>query len=216
MPSASLRWSAIDADPNAPPKLFSTGRERFWLGFFILFLAIDIAELGLVSEQIHKHGGQNRFDWPGQEYGHVMGLMLFTTIFALLFGIFHWAAGLTVYLVVFFVSRIFITVYVYVCVCHTSVGASGTWKTCTHHHNEKHITKSKNKADRLISTHCISFVSDHRRSSRYHSWCTRIHTFRSRITMYLHRTGEFPPSIPTLPFRLYQSNSDRRSSVGYM
>lgn len=65
---------------------------------------IDIALLGLVSEQIHKHGGQNKFDWPGQMYGHAMGLLLAGAILGLLVTVFHWVFSNTVYLVLFLVS----------------------------------------------------------------------------------------------------------------
>lgn len=65
---------------------------------------IDIALLGLVSQQIHRHGGQNTFDWPGQEYGHAMGLLLFVSIFGLLVTIFHWVFSSGIYVVLFLVS----------------------------------------------------------------------------------------------------------------
>lgn len=65
---------------------------------------IDIALLGLVSQQMHRHGGQDKFDWPGQEYGHAMGLLLFISIFGLLVTIFHWAFSSTAYIIIFLVS----------------------------------------------------------------------------------------------------------------
>jgi hypothetical protein len=67
---------------------------------------IDIALLGLVSQQIHRHGGQNVFDWPGQEYGHAMGLLLFVSIFGLLVTIFHWAFSSGIYAILFIVSQL--------------------------------------------------------------------------------------------------------------
>jgi hypothetical protein len=61
--------------------------------------------LGLTSQQIHRHGGQNTFDYPGKEYGHTIGLLLFTSIFCLLIALFHWALSVRIYIVLFFVSQ---------------------------------------------------------------------------------------------------------------
>lgn len=65
---------------------------------------IDAALLGLTSQQIHRHGGQNTFDWPAAEYGHVMGLMLFTAVFGLLVSLFHWYFSVGTYIFLFLVS----------------------------------------------------------------------------------------------------------------
>ncbi|WWC99844.1 hypothetical protein V866_006752 [Kwoniella sp. B9012] len=86
--------------------IFSTSRQAFYASFFILWFCIDVAELGLVSQQIHKYG---RFaeNWPTGKYQHAMGLLLFTTIIGLLFSIFHWALGLTMYLPIFLMFGVF-------------------------------------------------------------------------------------------------------------
>ncbi|WWC86412.1 uncharacterized protein L201_001289 [Kwoniella dendrophila CBS 6074] len=82
-------------------QIFSTSRQIFYACFFILWFCIDVAELGLVSEQIHKYGGRESVNWPTGKYGHAIGLLLFSTIIGLLFGIFHWFVGLTMYLPIF-------------------------------------------------------------------------------------------------------------------
>jgi len=64
---------------------------------------IAVALLGLTSQQIHRHGGQNTFDYPGKEYGHAMGLLLFTAIFSLLVSVFHWVFSPRVYIILFIV-----------------------------------------------------------------------------------------------------------------
>ncbi|WVQ97565.1 hypothetical protein IAU59_004679 [Kwoniella sp. CBS 9459] len=86
--------------------VFSTARQVFYACFFILWFCIDVAELGLVSQQIHKHGRETA-DWPTGKVQHAMGLLLFSTIFGLLFCIFHWALGLGLYLPVFFMFGVF-------------------------------------------------------------------------------------------------------------
>ncbi|WWC66393.1 uncharacterized protein I206_100295 [Kwoniella pini CBS 10737] len=80
--------------------VFSTGRQTFWAVFFILWFCIDVAELGLVSQQLHKYGNQT-ISYPTGEYYHALGLLLFSTIIGLLFCLFHWAVGLTLYLPIF-------------------------------------------------------------------------------------------------------------------
>ncbi|WRT64300.1 uncharacterized protein IL334_001231 [Kwoniella shivajii] len=81
-------------------KIFGIGRQIFWASFFILWFCIDVAELGLVSQQIHKYGRETA-DWPTGEFYHAIGLLLFSTIIGLLFCIFHWAVGLSLYLPIF-------------------------------------------------------------------------------------------------------------------
>lgn len=71
---------------------------------FTLLFCLSAAMLGLTSQQIHRHGGQNTFDYPGKEYGHTIGLLLFTSIFCLLIALFHWALSVKFYIVLFFVS----------------------------------------------------------------------------------------------------------------
>ncbi|WWD17732.1 hypothetical protein CI109_102173 [Kwoniella shandongensis] len=80
--------------------VFSTTRQTFYAVFFILWFAIDVSLLGLVSQQIHKYG-QEQSNYPSGKYQHALGLLLFSTLIGLLFSIFHWALGLTVYLPVF-------------------------------------------------------------------------------------------------------------------
>ena len=84
--------------------IFRSARQITYFVLFALWLCISITELGLVSQQIHRFGGRFRADWPTQEYGHAMGLLLFTSIISLLFGLFHWALSLFLYLPIFLVS----------------------------------------------------------------------------------------------------------------
>jgi hypothetical protein len=72
-----------------------------------LMFCIAVALLGLTSQQIHRHGGRKTFDYPGKEYGHGMGLLLFTAIFGVLISIFHWVFGVRVYIVLFIVSHLY-------------------------------------------------------------------------------------------------------------
>jgi hypothetical protein len=69
-----------------------------------MIFCISAGLLGLTAEQIHKHGGRETFDYPAQEYGHAMGLLLFAAIFGLLISIFHWVFSVTAYIVLFVVS----------------------------------------------------------------------------------------------------------------
>ncbi|WVN85363.1 uncharacterized protein L203_100508 [Cryptococcus depauperatus CBS 7841] len=80
--------------------LFSSTRHIIYVIHFALWIAIDIALLGLVSQQIHRHG-RSQGNWPNGKYQHAMGLLLFSTIIGLLFGIFHWALPLVMYLPIF-------------------------------------------------------------------------------------------------------------------
>lgn len=96
----------ISAEATAPHRrfsvrtLFSSTRHIFYVVLFTLWICIDIALLGLVSEQIHKYG-RYRENYPTAQYQNALGLLLFSTIIGLLFGIFHWALGLTMYLPIF-------------------------------------------------------------------------------------------------------------------
>lgn len=80
--------------------LFSSTRHIFYVVLFTLWICIDIALLGLVSEQIHKYG-RYRENYPTGKYQNALGLLLFSTIIGLLFGIFHWALGLAMYIPIF-------------------------------------------------------------------------------------------------------------------
>nr|ADE10034.1 unknown [Tremella fuciformis]ADE10047.1 unknown [Tremella fuciformis] len=81
--------------------IFRSARQITYFVLFTLWICLSIVELGLVSQQIHRFGGRFRSDWPTQEYGHAMGLLLFTSIISLLFGLFHWALSLFLYLPIF-------------------------------------------------------------------------------------------------------------------
>jgi len=83
--------------------MLKTKRQIFWFSFFVLWIMIAISDLGLVSQQIHSHT-RHTADWPTAEYYHVMGLLLFSTIIGLIFGIFHWALSLFMYMPIFLVS----------------------------------------------------------------------------------------------------------------
>ena len=69
--------------------LFRTPRQIFYIVFFILYGAIDIANMGLVSQQIHNHP-RSMDSWPTGKYQHAMGLLLCATIIGLLIAIFHY------------------------------------------------------------------------------------------------------------------------------
>lgn len=100
--------SSDDADKvkRDPRRLFATRRTRLWFTLFVIFFAVNAAELGLVSQQIHERGTvvDVNTTWPGAEVEHVFGLLLFACLVSLLFAIFHWAFNLAIYVVVFFVS----------------------------------------------------------------------------------------------------------------
>lgn len=87
-PTITDSLSVLSAPQEGPRKLFSTARERVWLGFFILFGCIDVALLGLVSYIIHSHRNESS-DYPGAEFYHAIGLLLFVSIFGLLIALSH-------------------------------------------------------------------------------------------------------------------------------
>lgn len=111
------RLSVALADPPAPlagsekraktrtnyAQIFNQKRQIVWFALFVLWLCIDIAELGLVSQQIHERT-RDVSSWPNAETQNAMGLLLFACIISLLFGLFHWAASLFMYHVLFLVS----------------------------------------------------------------------------------------------------------------
>jgi hypothetical protein len=72
--------------------LFSTTRQVLIFSFFILWCCIDVALLGLISEQITKFGN-NAENYPSGMYYHALGLGLFATIFYLIVGLTNWALG---------------------------------------------------------------------------------------------------------------------------
>ena len=57
-----------------------------------------------MSQQIHAHGHQKR-DWPTGEYQHAVGLLLFTTIFSTIIGVFHAWLNLSILMFLFLVSH---------------------------------------------------------------------------------------------------------------
>lgn len=69
--------------------LFSTTRQITIFTFFVLWCAIDVSMLGLVSQQIHKYGNHQE-NYPSNQYYHALGLGLFATIFYLLIGLTNW------------------------------------------------------------------------------------------------------------------------------
>ncbi|WVF70341.1 hypothetical protein IAT40_005131 [Kwoniella sp. CBS 6097] len=107
-PAAPAPGAGDHASRSRPSlkQIFSTSRQVFYACFFILWFCIDVAELGLVSQQIHKHG-RELDDWPTGKVQHAMGLLLFSTLFGLLFCLFHWALGLTLYLPLFLAFGVF-------------------------------------------------------------------------------------------------------------
>ncbi|KAK8866066.1 hypothetical protein IAR55_001217 [Kwoniella newhampshirensis] len=106
MPAARPGAPAGDAAPVARPSrfpirsVFSTTRQIIYATLFILWFAIDVSLLGLVSQQIHKYG-RDQSNYPTGKYQHALGLLLFSTLIGLVFCIFHWALNLALYLPVF-------------------------------------------------------------------------------------------------------------------
>ncbi|ORY32233.1 hypothetical protein BCR39DRAFT_564269 [Naematelia encephala] len=90
----------------APKSLFKSSRQIFYFSFFILWICIDVALLGLVSQQLHKYGNTYT-NYPTGEYYHALGLLLFATIFALIIGLFHWVLNLGMFLVIFIANGVF-------------------------------------------------------------------------------------------------------------
>ncbi|KAK7465546.1 hypothetical protein VKT23_005521 [Stygiomarasmius scandens] len=81
---------------------------RFWLYAiaFSLAFALAASELGLVSAELQR-GGNSYANYPGMEYKHDLGLLLFTCIaeFLFLIGHFYISVGLSAF--VTFVLAIF-------------------------------------------------------------------------------------------------------------
>ncbi|KIY67940.1 hypothetical protein CYLTODRAFT_422063 [Cylindrobasidium torrendii FP15055 ss-10] len=109
MPAAE---KALLKDGDAHPLTF----KSFWrsprniiYGFsWFLAFAIATAELGLVSEQIQKHGnGSDYSDWPNNMLGYDMGLLLFNCIYTLLVVIGHFYSGPGTLGVALFVGAVF-------------------------------------------------------------------------------------------------------------
>jgi len=88
-------------------RIFSSSRMIFYFVLWTLYFCIDVAMLGLVSQQVHKYGGQNRFNYPTQEYGHAMGLLLFSAVFGLIISLAHWFFSLNLYLPLFLALAVF-------------------------------------------------------------------------------------------------------------
>ncbi|GFZ43685.1 hypothetical protein JCM24511_01405 [Saitozyma sp. JCM 24511] len=87
-------------------QIFNQKRQIVWFALFVLWLCIDIAELGLVSQQIHERT-RDVSSWPNAETQNAMGLLLFACIISLLFGLFHWAASLFMYHILFLMHGVF-------------------------------------------------------------------------------------------------------------
>ncbi|KAK4684139.1 hypothetical protein P7C73_g6061, partial [Tremellales sp. Uapishka_1] len=81
-------------------RIFASTRQIIWFAFFVLWIVLDVVELGLVSQQIHKHGRLTA-NWPTLIYYHAMGLLLFSGIVGLLFGMFFWYMGLPILMFLF-------------------------------------------------------------------------------------------------------------------
>jgi hypothetical protein len=97
--------------------LFATRRQIAFFAFFILWLCIDISALGLVSQQIHKYGN-SYLNYPSGMYYHALGLLLFTSIVGLLYGLFHAWLNLPLMMIIFFVSWILDPVRIGTCCAH--------------------------------------------------------------------------------------------------
>ncbi|KAL7421783.1 hypothetical protein Q5752_003554 [Cryptotrichosporon argae] len=104
MPAAATTTDEVPRSRFA--QMTSTRRQVVVLSFFILFFAIDVALLGLISQQLHKYGN-TWTNYPNGMYYHALGLGLFSVIFGLLFAIFHWAAAHKVYLFMFLALGVF-------------------------------------------------------------------------------------------------------------
>ncbi|KAK2460938.1 hypothetical protein APHAL10511_007408 [Amanita phalloides] len=70
---------------------FSVRALAYGITFFLIF-ALTVAELGLVSEQMHIHGN-SAANYPTLQYKNVIGILLFSSIATLLFALTHfWAS----------------------------------------------------------------------------------------------------------------------------
>lgn len=69
------------------PKRFTTKRILYAVTFFLIF-ALSVSELGLVSQQLHN-GGNSYDNYPGMEYKHDLGILLFSCIYTFLYLIGH-------------------------------------------------------------------------------------------------------------------------------
>ncbi|KAF8917950.1 hypothetical protein CPB85DRAFT_1284157 [Mucidula mucida] len=65
----------------------SPRRVLYAVAFFLVF-ALTASELGLVSQQLHN-GGNDYANYPGMEYKHDLGLLLFSCVFTFLYLIGH-------------------------------------------------------------------------------------------------------------------------------
>lgn len=92
--------------PTSPKFLFRSTRQILWFTLFALYFCLTAAELGLVSEQMHKHGN-DASGWPNLQLKNAFGLLLFNCIFSLLFVLGHWALGLGIHTFVFFAMGVF-------------------------------------------------------------------------------------------------------------
>ncbi|WOO78097.1 uncharacterized protein LOC62_01G001650 [Vanrija pseudolonga] len=96
----------VEAPTSQLQAIFWTGRQRFIFSYYVFYGILDVALLGLVSWNLHKHGN-TWTNYPDGMYYHALGLGLFTTIFTLLFTIFHWALGHLLLTLTFFASGVF-------------------------------------------------------------------------------------------------------------
>jgi hypothetical protein len=77
-------------DPDAPKRLFVPGlRSILYATTFFFLFAFTVAELGLVSQQLHKYGNTYQH-YASMEYKNGLGLLLAAVIVSLLFTIFHY------------------------------------------------------------------------------------------------------------------------------
>ncbi|KAK0186041.1 hypothetical protein F5146DRAFT_1069012 [Armillaria mellea] len=93
---------------QSPFKAFITSPRRmlYAIAFFLVF-ALTTSQLGLVSQQLHN-GGNDYANYPGMEYKHDLGLLLFSCVFTYLYLIGHlYAPGLGLITFFTFVGAVF-------------------------------------------------------------------------------------------------------------
>ncbi|KAK0229140.1 hypothetical protein ARMGADRAFT_1080902 [Armillaria gallica] len=93
---------------QTPFKAFITSPRRmlYAIAFFLVF-ALTTSQLGLVSQQLHN-GGNDYANYPGMEYKHDLGLLLFSCVFTYLYLIGHlYSAGLGLITFFTFVGAVF-------------------------------------------------------------------------------------------------------------
>ncbi|KAM0751130.1 hypothetical protein T439DRAFT_347723 [Meredithblackwellia eburnea MCA 4105] len=97
---------APPAEKKVKTGFFSSTRHILYVVAFSLIFALTVAELGLVSQQLHN-GGNQASHYPTKEYKNDLGILLFNCIFTLLILIGHKYLNLIMGAFFLFCSAIF-------------------------------------------------------------------------------------------------------------